>query len=69
MGAGHGFHRCEDLYEILVFLEGKCSFNVGGADLNIEGDSLLYIAPEIDHKVRYEEKSKVLRIKTSKPKE
>jgi mannose-6-phosphate isomerase-like protein (cupin superfamily) len=53
----------------LVFLEGKCSFNVGGADLNIEGGSLLYIPPEIDHKVRYEGKSKVLRIKTPKPKE
>lgn len=67
-GAGHGFHRHEDLCEILIFLEGKCSFNVGGTDLNIEGGSLLYIPPEIDHKVRYEEKSKVLRIKIPKPK-
>ena len=68
-GAGHGFHRHEDLCEILIFLEGKCSFNVGGTELNIEGGSLLYIPPEIDHKVRYEEKSKVLRIKIPKPKE
>lgn len=67
-GAGHGFHRHEDLCEILIFLEGKCSFNVGGTDLNIKGGSLLYIPPEIDHKVRYEEKSKVLRIKIPKPK-
>jgi len=62
-GAGHGFHSHEGLCEILIFLEGKCLFNVGGTDLNIEGGSLLYIPPEIDHKVRYEEKSKVLRIK------
>ena len=67
-GSGHGFHRHEDLCEILIFLEGKCSFNVGGTDLNVEGGSLLYIPPEIDHKVRYEEKSKVLRIKIPKPK-
>jgi quercetin dioxygenase-like cupin family protein len=67
-GAGHGFHRHEDLCEILIFLEGKCFFTVGGTDLNIEGGSLLYIPPEIDHKVRYEEKSKVLRIKISKAK-
>jgi quercetin dioxygenase-like cupin family protein len=64
-GAGHGFHRHEDLTEILIFLEGKCFFTVGGTDLNIEGGSLLYIPPEIDHKVRYEEKSKILRIKIS----
>ena len=66
--AGHGFHRHEDLCEILIFLEGKCSFNMGGTDLNIEGGSLLYIPPEIDHKVRYKEKSKVLRIKIPKVK-
>ena len=66
-GSGHGFHRHEDLVEILVFLEGGCDFTVGETDLNIKGGSLLFIPPGVNHKVHYNEKSKVLRIKTPRP--
>jgi len=62
-GSGHGFHRHEDLSEILIFLEGGCDFTVGGTELNIKGGSLLHIPPGIDHKVHYNEKSTILRIK------
>jgi quercetin dioxygenase-like cupin family protein len=62
-GSGHDFHRHEDLSEILIFLEGGCDFTVGETDLRIRGGSLLLIPPGIDHKVRYNEKSKILRIK------
>ena len=62
-GSGHGFHRHEDLSEILIFLEGGCDFTVGETDLGIRGGSLLFIPPGIDHKVHYNEKSTILRIK------
>ena len=62
-GSGHDFHRHGDLDEILIFLDGECDFSVDGMDLNIKGGSLLHIPPGVDHKVRYQEKSKVLRIK------
>ena len=61
--SGHDFHRHEDLSEILIFLEGGCDFTVGETNLPIRGGSLLFIPPGIDHKVRYNEKSKILRIK------
>jgi quercetin dioxygenase-like cupin family protein len=66
-GSGHGFHQHEDLVEILVFLEGGCVFTVGETDLNIKGGSLLFIPPGVNHKVHYNEKSKVLRIKVPRP--
>ena len=62
-GSGHDFHSHDDLNEILVFLEGECDFNVGGKEINIRGGSLLFITPGVDHKVNYNKKSKVLRIK------
>jgi len=68
-GSGHGFHHHEDLVEILIFLEGGCDFTVGETDLNIKAASLLFIPPGVDHKVHYNEKSKVLRIKIPRPSE
>ncbi|MCK4789804.1 MAG: cupin domain-containing protein [Desulfobacteraceae bacterium] len=65
-GSGHDSHQHEDLSEILIFLEGECSFTVGGTELNIKGGSLLHIPPGVDHKVKYEGKSKVFRIKIPK---
>lgn len=65
-GSGHDFHRHEELVEILIFLEGACSFNVGGTDMDIKGDSLLFVPSGIDHRVRYKRKSKVIRIKLPK---
>ena len=62
-GSGHGFHRHEDLDEILVFLEGECDFTAGTTDIKIRGGSMLFIPPGVDHKVIYNAKSKVLRIK------
>ena len=67
VGAGHGFHHHEDQDEILVILEGECRFNVGGADISGDGGSLLHIRAGIDHSVRYNVKSKVLRIKIRTP--
>jgi len=68
-GSGHDFHRHDDLDEILIFLDGECDFTVDGADLNIKGGSLLHIPPGVDHKVRYQEKSKVVRIKIPRSRE
>jgi mannose-6-phosphate isomerase-like protein (cupin superfamily) len=65
-GSGHDFHRHEDLDEILIFLEGECSFNVDGKDIDIKGGSLLFVPGGADHKVRYKRKSKVIRMKLSK---
>ena len=66
-GSGHGFHHHEDLVEILIFLEGGCDFTLGETDVNIKGASLLFIPPGVNHKVKYNEKSTVLRIKISRP--
>jgi quercetin dioxygenase-like cupin family protein len=66
-GSGHGFHHHEDLVEILIFLEGGCDFTVGETDLNIKAASMLFIPPGVNHKVRYNEKSKILRIKIPRP--
>jgi len=65
-GSGHDFHRHEELDEILVFLEGECSFNVDGTDIDIKGGSLLFVPNGVDHRVRYKTKSKVIRIKLPK---
>ena len=65
-GSGHDFHRHEDLDEILIFLDGECDFTVNGTEIKINGGSLLHIPPGVDHKVRYKERSKVLRIKISR---
>ena len=66
-GAGHGFHRHEDLDEILVFMDGACTFNVSGTELNLEGGSMIHIPAGWDHQVRYRGRSRVLRIKMPKP--
>jgi quercetin dioxygenase-like cupin family protein len=68
-GSGHGFHRHEDLSEILIFLEGGCDFTLGETDIAVKGGSLLFIPPGVDHKVRYNAKSKVLRIKIPRPRD
>jgi mannose-6-phosphate isomerase-like protein (cupin superfamily) len=68
-GSGHGFHHHEELVEILIFLEGGCDFTVGETDLKIKAVSLLFIPPGVNHKVHYNEQSKVLRIKTPRPRE
>jgi quercetin dioxygenase-like cupin family protein len=68
-GSGHDFHRHEDLDEILIFLDGECDFTVDGTDLNIKGGSMLHIPPGVNHKVRYQEKSKVVRIKIPRSEE
>jgi quercetin dioxygenase-like cupin family protein len=65
-GSGHDFHRHEELVEILIFLEGECSFNVDGTDIDIKGGSLLFLPSGVDHGVRYKRKSRVIRIKLSK---
>ena len=59
-------HSLEELVEILIFLEGECSFNVDGTDIDIKGGSLLFLPSGVDHGVRYKRKSKVIRIKLSK---
>jgi len=66
-GAGHGFHSHEDIEEVLVFLEGACTFTLGGTDYDVKGGSVIHAPPKIEHKVRYKEKSKILRIKIARP--
>ena len=66
-GAGHGFHRHEDLDEILVFMEGACTFNIAGTELKVEDGSMIHIPAGWDHQVRYRARSKVLRIRIPKP--
>jgi quercetin dioxygenase-like cupin family protein len=61
--SGHGFHRHEDLNEILIFLDGECVFTLDQTEIEVKGGSILYIPHEVDHKVRYKKESSVLRLK------
>jgi quercetin dioxygenase-like cupin family protein len=65
-GAGHDFHRHEDLNEILVFLEGECDFCVEETDILIKNGSVLFIPNDLKHKVKYKSDCRVLRIKVPK---
>jgi quercetin dioxygenase-like cupin family protein len=40
-GAGHGFHKHEDLNEILIFLDGKCTFTLDQTEIEVKGSSML----------------------------
>ena len=62
--AGHDSHFHDDAHEVLVFLEGACVFSVEERDYQVQAGALIHLPPGVKHKVgRYQEGSKVLRIK------
>ncbi len=66
-GAGHGFHQHDDMDEVLIFLEGHCTFGLGDAEFDIRGGAAIHAPRGVPHKVKYLAQSKVIRIKYPSP--
>lgn len=62
-GSGHDFHAHDDLEEILIFLEGGCTFTLGSDEHEVRAGSVIHAPVGVKHKVSYDRPAKVIRIK------